>query len=177
MWRLGCVILGGLSVVARGSQNANIGIDGQAVVTIRGGVDATGHHYTWTIQTRDPSPIVYVEIPHYRADLFTPPQGWTRLDPTPDIEAAVADSVKYGIKPGRPGVFRMRIRAAGASQGTGTVRVRFADGTEAAIGGVTLPQPPSDKNVGLIGLAALFAVWVAVRIYRRKRGNTETRKH
>lgn len=139
------------------------------MVTISGGADASGHHYTWTIRNRHSSPIVYVEIPHHRADLFTPPDGWTQSRPERGVLAATADSVDVGITSGRPGVFYMRISAGGAGRGTGTIRVRFQDGTEVQVGGVTLPQPPSDRYAAPIGLSAIFALWLAVRILRRRR--------
>ena len=51
-------------------------------VTIVGGADATGHRYTWTVTNEDTSPIVYVEFPHYRANLFFSPHGWSTDEST-----------------------------------------------------------------------------------------------
>lgn len=154
----------------RPGQTSEVEATRQSPVNIRGGADETGHHYEWTIESNHSSPIVYVEFPHYRADLFTPPKGWALVEMTPDVVSAQADSVEFAIRPGHPAMFKMRIRAAGAARSVGGVRLRYEDGSESIVGGVTIPQPPSDKNIGLIGLGALFVIWVTLRRLRRKRG-------
>jgi hypothetical protein len=146
--------------------------------TIAGGADETGHEYRWTLTNRCKSPIVYVEFPHYHADVFSVPPGWTQrttylvnvgVEDRPGICAATAPSGD-GIGPGQSGDFSMRITASGANVGKGNVKVRFDDGTETVVADVTLPQPnPTDvKFLPLIGLAVIFVVVVVIREWRRR---------
>jgi len=139
-----------------------------AGVTISGGADESGHHYAWTITSTFPSPIVYVEFPEYRSDLFRPPPGWSERPAQAGFRAAGADGAASAVPPGRTAAFTLRIRPAGAQRGRGSVRIRFADGAETIVTGVEVPTVPSDRNIGLIGLAVLFAGWVVVRAVRKR---------
>lgn len=142
--------------------------DGPGVV-IDGQVDETGHHYRWTVENRTASAIVYLEIPQYRGDVFLPPPGWSVVQADLSVVAASADSPQTAIGVRRSVEFRLRIRAAGAQRGTGSVRVRFADGSELIVAGVTVPTAPSDQYVGLIGLSLIFGIWILWRTVRRRR--------
>ena len=46
------------------------------LVVIEGEPDESGHNYQWTVTNQHDSPIVEIEFPHFRADLFTAPEGW-----------------------------------------------------------------------------------------------------
>jgi len=46
-------------------------------VTITGRADKSGKQYVWTVTNEYCSAVVRVEFPHYMADLFTSPTGWT----------------------------------------------------------------------------------------------------
>lgn len=157
--------------------------------TITGGADASGQKYTWTVTNEYTSPIVYVEFPHYRAGLFFAPEGWsietTGLVGVGDgkqqgVCSASVESPGAGIRPGETATYSMQIAPLATSRGRGTVYVRFADGTEARIAGVELPQRENvgDKYTPLIGLAAIFIIWVLVRAKgkakRRRRVVSET---
>ncbi|MGB2985820.1 MAG: hypothetical protein WBE26_08045 [Phycisphaerae bacterium] len=146
-------------------------------VTITGGADASGQNYTWTVTNKHTSPIVYVEFPHYHAGLFFAPKGWSTESTAlvrvgykdePGVCIAKSDSPTAGISAGQSVTFRMGIAPLPTRRGKGTVRVRFADGTEAGVTGVELPQPEviGDKYAPLIGLGAIFLVWMVVRTVR-----------
>src|SRR5262249_15330008 len=47
-------------------------------VSIEGGRDATGQNYKWTVQNKSSVPITSVRFPHYHADIFVTPPGWTQ---------------------------------------------------------------------------------------------------
>jgi len=153
----------------------------EPLVEITGGADVTRHNYAWTVTNRHSSPIVYVEFPHYRADGFTAPDGWTTGKSTflvnvgvpdrPGVCIAEAPSPFAGISRGRSAKFTMRITAAGAEVGKGSVKVRFADGTEAVIEGVELPRPRSKlaKYLGPLALFLFFAGWIVIRELRRRK--------
>jgi hypothetical protein len=151
-------------------------------VTIEGGPDASGDNYAWTVTNAYTSPIVYVEFPHYHATLFFAPDGWTTqstflvnvgVEDSPGVCAATAATEARGISPGRSGTFRMRIHQGGTRQGTGTVRVRFADGREISVPGVRLavPEALSDRFGPLIGLGVVFLLLLVIQAVRRKRAS------
>jgi len=158
----------------------------QPKVTITGGADASGNNYTWTVTNHYRSPIVYVEFPHYRAVLFYAPAGWSTkstylvnvgVPDRPGLCTAKAESVAKGIRPGTSAEFRMQVDVGKAWRGPGTVRIRFADGTETTVADVQLPQPkntPIDKYVRVIGFFVIFVVAVAIfSIRQRKRPAAE----
>ena len=150
-------------------------------VTIVGGADATGHRYTWTITNEDTSPIVYVEFPHYRANLFFSPHGWSTDESTflvnvgveerPGLCIARAASTADGIAPGQSATFSTQIAAAGAQRRRGNVQVQFADGTKTIVSGVELPQRETlgDEFIPLIGLGVIFVGWMVVQVIRSRR--------
>ena len=135
--------------------------------TITGGADPSGHNYSWAIRNESAEggpPIVYVEFPQYRADLFLPPDGWSGETASRWCRAR-SDSPAGGIAPGRATTFRLRVSPAGAPRGSGEVLVRFADGTETRIANVELPQAETvgDKYVPLIGLSLILLLVVVVQ--------------
>ena len=152
-----------------------------ARVTIEGGVDDTLHGYKWTITNHHTSPIVYVEFPHYGADLFsTPLHGWkqkttnlvgtTRPAEEKNVCIAEAEPDGPGIPRGGAQVFEMRIAPAGAPSGQGTVTIRFRDGTETVVTNVEVPvAPPTSRNLSLVGAALIFGGYVLFRALRDRR--------
>ena len=152
-----------------------------ALVTITGGADQTAHNYSWTVRNHDTSPIVYLEFPHYRADLFTTPAGWEQKGTTYLVNIGVADKPGVCIArpvPPHPGIVRgasasfgMRVAQRRGLLGKNTVTVRFADGKEVRVKDVELPVPPEEtsKYVPLIGMGVLFVVFVAYRTIRNRR--------
>ena len=146
-------------------------------VTITGGADASGQHYAWTVTNGHTSPIVYLEFPHYHADLFFAPENWSAettalvnvgYKDEPGVCIARAESPVAGIHLGGALDFGMRIAPLPTKRGKGTVLVRFADGTESGVAGVELPQPRGvwDKYASLIGLGAIFLLWIIFRARR-----------
>jgi hypothetical protein len=154
-------------------------------VSIEGDVDESGHQYRWTVTNRHQSPIVYLEFPHYHADLFQHPEGWTAHNTEivgisggrkPGICSAQADS-SAGIQPGESAVFSMRIAPAGAKRGIGQVQIRFADGGKATVAGVELPREEtfSERYTLMLGFAGLFVLYVVIRA-RRVRTRRDTKE-
>ena len=149
-------------------------------VSITGGADTSGQNYTWTVTNHYASPIVFVEFPHYHAGVFFPPKGWESeataiveigYKEEPGVCIGRTDSLDLAIDKGESGAFRMKIAPLPTRRGKGTVRVRFADRTEAAVAGVELPQQEliGDQYAPLIGLGVIFLVFVIVRTVRAKR--------
>lgn len=167
-----------LMVLLAGSATAYAG---EPAVTISGGADPTGHQYTWTVTNKHFSEIVRIAFPHYRADLFFAPKGWRTDESTfivnvgvpdrPGVCVARAKSPGAGLRPDASATFRMQIAAAGAQRRRGTVLVRFADGTEAHVPDVELPQraQASERYITLIALGSVVVVWLAVRSLRRRK--------
>ena len=159
---------------------SSAGGSASADVTITGGADPSGHNYAWTVENSDTSPIVRVEFPHFHADLFFTPEGWSQ-------ECTALVNVGYkaktgscvasrtaganGILPGSAAEFRMRIAPLPTRHGTGAVRIWFADGRDISIPGVSLPvrDTVGDKYLSLIALGIMFAAFVAVQTMRRSK--------
>ncbi len=149
-------------------------------VTITGGADASGHTYAWQVANTGDSSIVEVRFPHYRAGLFFAPQGWSTnctalvhvgVKDEPGVCTARAVSPGEGIAPGRSATFSIQVAPAGAKRGRGEATVRLADGTEMRVGGVELPQAEGlgDKYVSLIGLGAVFMIFIVAQAIRKRR--------
>ena len=150
-------------------------------VTITGGGDETGHNYAWTITHNHRSPIVYVEFPHYRADLFEAPPGWaTELtnpggagsDPSRCI--ATAASPDQGVQRRREAVFRVRVAPSGTPRGLGSVIVRFGDGGEVTVDGVSVPvrERFGDQYMALIGLGLIFGIFVVAKAIKGRKSKS-----
>lgn len=150
-------------------------------VTITGGPDESAHNYAWTIQNDHNRPIVYVQFPHFRADLFNPPDGWTGaiIQPTGQASAtgkctAVVNDQSRGIHPGSSAVFAMRIGPYagnyGARPGEGDVLIRFADGTETTVRAM-VPSRESflGRHLSLFAFCSIVIVALLVRAARKRR--------
>lgn len=149
----------------------------QQPVAIEGGPDESGHLYSWTVTNQHDAPITEVEFPHFRADLFSAPAGWTQettnlvnvgVADEPGICKATAPSPSAGIAPGGSGEFSMRITAKGASRGTGSVMVRFEGGASVRVAGVALPQREATLNrfIGLVSMGGVLGLWILFRALR-----------
>ncbi len=167
------MLIAGLEGIATGRNSG-------ARATVTGGADGTGHEYAWTVHNHHTTGVVSVRIPHYRANLFRVPSGWkgecTNLvqvgakDRPGECVASILTG-ETGIKPGTSVEFRVQIAAGGARRTRGGLLVGFADGLEITVGGVEVPGRESfgDRYVPLIGLAAIFGVWITVRAFRKRR--------
>ncbi|MFQ5489308.1 MAG: hypothetical protein ACE5GE_01190 [Phycisphaerae bacterium] len=152
---------------------------------IAGSIVDNGHRYVWTVTNLHSSPIVAVEFPHYHADLFLIPDGWSDEGTTnlvgrgggdnPGICRASVKPQAKGIAPQGQAVFDMRIAGAGAHTGTGSVSIQFADGTRAEVSGVALPvpEPSLPRYARLAGYAALFGLFLLWASMRRRGGGQE----
>ncbi|MFN0138303.1 MAG: hypothetical protein ACKVS9_19540 [Phycisphaerae bacterium] len=149
-------------------------------ITITGGPDGSGQNYEWTVTNNSPSPIIDIAFPHYHADTFISPDGWsedvTHLQVAGATQsngvcrAFVADADR-GILPGRNAKFGMRIARIGAEKGPGNVTVKLGDGTTVTVAGVTLPVAPSvGQKYGMtIFMGGGLAVFIAIQAARRRR--------
>ncbi|MBI5863889.1 MAG: hypothetical protein HZB38_05170 [Planctomycetes bacterium] len=153
---------------------------GDERVRISGGPDGSGQNYQWTVQNLTTSPIVWIEFPHYHADQFTPPPGWTQdctfiqvagSEDRPGVCRAEAPSPGEGIAPSGQAAFAMRLSRVSAPKGRGTVSIRFADGSTTTVQNVLVPISPSALDRYLIpavmGLLFLLAFWIHARKRRR----------
>lgn len=170
-------MLATLIVVAGAPTGAD---DDEPLVTIKGGVRPDNRHFfDWTVRNRYTSPIVFIEFPQYRGDLFTPPAGWSqdwknqsRIGGGKDAPGWVRTGVEesgQGIRPGGSAEFQLRVARAGALPRPGKVTVRFADGTEVIVANVELPSAKSfvERNVTVFGLAAIFVIALLIHFRRR----------
>jgi hypothetical protein len=174
--------LGGITVVICLTQLADSNAVAQSLVDISGGPDETGHRYTWTVRNNNDSPIVFVEFPHYGADLFTVPDGWTEEIVHPATEGpgkegrctAAARSAEHAIRTGGSATFSLRLGPYagtwGVRHGEGDVIIRFADGTQTT---ARAPAPRMESTFSrylpliVVGLVLLVLL---VRRSRRLRG-------
>lgn len=156
----------------------------QGDVVITGGADETQHTYTWQVTNGSNARIVRIEFPQYGADLFETPENWKQgtqkemnlvnvgwNHKEPGLCWAEPIPPYTGLAPGGTARFGMRIAGMGAMRSLGTVRVKFDDGTEAAVAGVELPHMPNRPSVYLapLGMGALLFLFIFVREYRRRK--------
>lgn len=152
----------------------------QPLVTITGGADGSGQNYSWTITNRHSSPIVFIEIPHYRADTFVTPAGWQQECTNlmiagqarePGVCRAWPKPNASGLTPGRSAEFALRVAREGAQRRTGTVLVKFADGTQVSIPGVEVPTRESvpERFAALIGMALIVGLLIVFQLRARRK--------
>ena len=178
---LGLGLVVGLTCIAQSAVT-----DDGPKATVRGGSDDSGHRYLWTVTNQHSSPIVSVEFPHYHADLFIVPAGWSDEGTTHIVGRGGGDMVgvckatvtspNQGLAARGEATFDMRIAGAGAHIGVGSVHIEFADGTSVDISGVEIPvpEPRLARYARLAGFALLFGLfllWASMR--GRGRGNKE----
>lgn len=147
---------------------------------VTGGCDPSGHNYEWTIVHDHESPLVYVEIPHFRADMFSAPDGWTTEiinQNSPDLQPgkciAQVTALSTGLRRGEKGEFTMRINAASAQKGRRAMRLRFADRAEIDVM-ATIPIEYSSLERYLVPLVlggsfGLYLLVITIRSNRRRR--------
>ncbi len=151
----------------------------EPIVTITGGVDET-QNYKWTVTNHHSSPIVYIQFPHFHADMFQTPVGWNQkctylvnvgVPDVPGTCTASVDAPRKGIQTGRSAQFDMRISTGGAQRRPGKVTVRFADGSATIVSGVELPtrSSTSERLVALVGLGLVFGILLLTRWRRRRK--------
>jgi hypothetical protein len=146
-------------------------------VTITGGSDESGQKYVWVVTNEHDSPIEHVEFPHYLADLFTTPPGWSAELTNPLGKAGkggllIADAADQAaaILPGGSAEFGLRIGPAGTPRGDGEVLIRFADGLEVRVPAeVPVQERLGNRNISLIGLAIIFGCFLLIRAWRGRR--------
>lgn len=171
-------------VVAMGALPSSVAAADDALVRMEGGAADNGEEYVWTVTNLHRSPIVGLTIPCYRAALFQAPAGWTGrklretdaavLEPGTTVYRFTATSPAAGITKSRSGRFTIRIKAgASAQRALGNVHIRFADGTDAVLAGIEVPQPESssEMQIRIAGLTAMFAVFIGVQVIRHRRRN------
>ena len=152
--------------------------------SIEAGPDALGNAYQWTITNGHVSPIVRVEIPHYRANLFFAPKGWTftctnlvgiGAADEPGLCVATAGAASDGIAPGRSAVFGLQLASGSVKRGFGEAVVGFADSSTHKISGVLVPVPETlrDRYIPLIGLGTILAVFVIYQVARGRKPGTQ----
>jgi len=143
-------------------------------VTITGGADVTGQNYRWIVQHDYSSPIVSIEFPHYMADWFGTPDGWTQ-----ELTAFLGQNGKSGVcraesdeglPAGVRGIFDLRVGPRGTPRGEGNVVVRFADGTQESVRAeVPVQESFLAQHIALIGLGVVFGLLLLIH-WLRKRG-------
>ena len=113
---------------------------GSPNVAISGGADVSGQNYSWKITNDYDSPIIFVEIPQYKAAVGSPPDGWkSKLTNPRGLEGRTGfftsqvDTAADGIAPGESATFGLTVSAGGTPRGKGDVLIRFADGKETRV--------------------------------------------
>lgn len=148
-------------------------------VTITGGADVTGQNYTWTVTHDHSSPIVSIEFPHYMADWFGTPEGWTQeltgfLAAKGESGVCRAESDE-GLPAGVRGVFRLRVGPRGTPRGEGDVVVLFADGTRELVRAeVPVRESFLAQHTALVGLGVIFGLLLLIHWLRRRRKELAT---
>jgi hypothetical protein len=136
-----------------------------APVEVRGGPDASGQVYEWSVKNLGSNPVVGIEFEHYGGSVFFAPDGWSgECENLVNVGVAhpagrctsTAKTASEAITLNESRTFRMQLAPRAAVAGQGAMRIRFSDGAEHAAG-VTLPvrEPLGDRYVPLVGLAGI----------------------
>ncbi|NOS99311.1 MAG: hypothetical protein HOP29_01635 [Phycisphaerales bacterium] len=153
----------------------------QPRVTIVGGADATGHSFDWTVDHDHSSPMVSIEFPNHRADLFIAPFEWSGTAKDVDangrdrgVSVGEANGAGGWIYRGTPARFQMRISPyaglLGVRPGPGAVRIRFADGLEIEISAeVPVRESWLARQTPLVGAVLVILIVVIRRVRGRNR--------
>lgn len=172
-------VLAGVLILA--GAGAALASQPDGAVRIEGGTaDSSGQNYAWKIQNGTSKPIVFVRFPHFWADTFVAPKGWTMnctnlqqigSKSIPGICEATAPP-DGAIPPGGSAAFEMRLaNKSPALRRRGTVGVRFADGTETTVSGVELPTQASflERNIQGLAMVGIVAIVLAIAVIRKQR--------
>ncbi len=154
---------------------ASVGVlaDGDAKVQVDGSVDASAHNYEWTVTNLHESPIVSVEVEHFRGDTCVQPSDWDQtftnkhsIDGSTGLCGGKAPTNR-GIRKGRSKKFQMRIGQMGAPVGQGPMTITFADGSTVTIM-TTVSIPPSvlERYATLFGMGGLVLIVVLFKLIK-----------
>ncbi len=150
---------------------------GSPNVAVSGGADDSGQNYSWKITNEYDSPIIFVEIPQYKAGVGIPPEGWKSKLTNPrglggrtGFFTSQVDTAADGIAPGESATFRLTVTVRGTPRGKGDILIRFADETETRVRAeVPIKETLADRYVSLIGLGLIFGVFLVVRAVKRRK--------
>ncbi|MFO0840500.1 MAG: hypothetical protein U1D55_18485 [Phycisphaerae bacterium] len=138
----------------------------RAKVKIDGGPDETRQNYVWKITNYHSSPIVYVEFPSHFADVFVAPNGWKSDTSAGDKCVASTSTPEAGIRDSAQ--FTMRVSTRQPPTGRGTVRVRFADGSEYLVPDVQVPRGQTVPERLATPAALITALAILIATARRR---------
>ncbi|MCH8241461.1 MAG: hypothetical protein IH897_02485 [Planctomycetes bacterium] len=149
---------------------------GSPNVAISGGADDSGQNYSWKITNKHESPIIFVEIPQYKAGVGIPPDGRNSKLTNPrglggrtGFFTSKVDTAADGIAPGESATFGLTVTVRGTPRGKGDILIRFADETETRVRAeVPIKETLADRYISLIGLGLIFAVYLVVRAVKRR---------
>lgn len=174
----GVVVALGLLLTALSTARGQ-SMSGASVVGER---DDTGQFYEWTVTNTGDQPIVGIELPHFRVDLWTAPDGWstdksTNIQGMPGVREesgflrAEATSPTAAIMPGASKTFKARINRKGAPRGHGKVTLTRADDTKLIVQNVVMPAQETwlDQYIMPIGLGVLLLIIVASQAMKKRK--------
>jgi hypothetical protein len=169
--------LGAVAAVRASDPRSEIEIVGDTLVD-------SPNHFRWTITNHNRGAIVSFRAPRYLAEDAIPPPGWTgeiiKNATTGDNEVLFETKrPAAGIYPGQSLSFEVhdrRIARTGRTKAPRPVVVGLADGSVLTISDVWCPAEESafGKNLPLIGLGAMFAVFLLVQAARKRRRQART---
>ncbi len=151
-----------------------------AQVTITGGLNRAERQYVWTVSNNGNQPVVSVQIPHYRGNIFEAPEGWefeitnkaeVGMKNEPGLVTARATG-GLAIRPGQSAEFRLRFAPGNLTAPADRVAtVTLIDGSTLSIPGVEVPWPiPWLTRYGqLVVFGAIFLGFLIIQALRNRR--------
>jgi len=159
---------------ARGADPSKIAIEGERVAE-------NVRHFRWTVTNNGKAPIIRFRAPSYLSSETIPPEGWTGIPPKGGAPGErefefVADSNRHAIRTGQTLSFEVHDRRLRGTTKRRSVTIELLGGEVLTIDDVWCPAPESfvERNVPLIGLTTMFAIFLLVQALRKKRKDAKS---
>lgn len=148
-------------------------------VDIQGGAQPDNSHaYNYVVTNHASSPVVAVDLPHFRGDVFRVPEDWTfeaterftSLNTGPGRFLAKVSNDRAAIAKRGQATFSVRISHLGAAQGRGEAVVLLKDGRRLTIPvECAVQESLIGRYRSLVGMGTAFVLFVLFGLWRSRR--------
>jgi hypothetical protein len=176
-----CRIVGILAIGLIAGADASRAGDAETAIVVEGERLASNpRHFRWTVTNHGDTPILAFQAPRYLGEEFLAPPNWqgeilVGKGSGKDDVRFTAGNPYHAILPGASKSFEIHDRRLRGTKRRLAVQVELAGGNVVTIADVWCPAPENvfEKNLPLIGLGGMFAVFLLVQVWRKRRKPTD----